>query len=117
MVSEYPSDDDLERVENWDGDWRACFAFIRSIWWMPDWGWRESTTTELGGDRPVTRYEISTGGWSGNEDIIAAMERNRWVMMFFWMQSRRGGHYIFELPESLAYMAPHAPNTTEDREP
>src|SRR4051794_2904744 len=105
MSGEYPTDEELAKVEAWDGDWRACFAFIRSIWWMPDWGWHEATTTEEGGDRPVTRYSISTGGWSGNEGIIGAMERNRWLMLFFWQQSRRGGHYIYELPDALATMA------------
>lgn len=101
-MSEYPREDELERVATWEGDWRECFAFIRSIWWMPDWGWHEATVTD-DFDRIVTRYSISTGGWSGNEDIIAAMERNWMLMAMTWQQSRRGGHYIFELVNELAH--------------
>jgi hypothetical protein len=103
----YPLEEELVRVEKWDGDWRACFAFVRSLWWMPDWGWHEST--EIDNERVVTRYQISTGGWSGNEDVVTAMEHNRWLMSFFWMESRRGGHYVFELPDALADMRAHEP--------
>lgn len=107
MISayDYPTDEDLAKVENWDGNWRECFAFIRSIWWMPEWGWHEETVKDELFDRLVTRYSISTGGWSGNESIVAAMERNRWLMIFFWIQSRRGGHYIYEMPDELATMS------------
>lgn len=38
----------------------------------------------------------STGGWSGNESIIGAMQKNRMVWNFLWEQSRRGGHYVFD---------------------
>ena len=42
-------------------------------------------------------FRISTGGWSGNESIIRAMERNGMMWHLNWVQSRRGGHYIFEI--------------------
>lgn len=101
-MSEYPTIHDLDRIAFWPhDDLRECFRFIRSIWWASDWGWHEASATEAFGDRPVQRYEISTGGWSGNEDIVAAMERNHMLMALTWQQSRRGGHYIFELPDAL----------------
>jgi hypothetical protein len=106
VTYEYPADEDLEKVETWNGNWRECFAFIRSIWWMPEWGWHESTEKDEFTDKLVTRYSISTGGWSGNESIIEAMEANRWMRWYFWQQSRRGGHYIYEVPDELATMAP-----------
>ena len=42
-------------------------------------------------------YEFDTGGWSGNEEIITAMQKNYIFWMFAWRASTRGGHYEFEL--------------------
>lgn len=95
-MSDYPSPQELQQIRDWaieDPD--GWFRFVRSIWWAPDWGWREeSIDDDLG--RPIRRYSISTGGWSGNEDIIEAMQRN-FLWRITWQQSRRGGHYIFDV--------------------
>jgi hypothetical protein len=48
-------------------------------------------------EKPKHRYYISTAGWSGNESIIYAMQENNLMWSLNWVQSRRGGHYIFEL--------------------
>jgi hypothetical protein len=45
----------------------------------------------------VQRFDISTAGWSGNESLIRAMEKNSFMWATTWVQSRRGGHYIFEI--------------------
>ena len=40
--------------------------------------------------------ELHTGGWSGNEDIIRALQRNK----AFWKlleKEEAGGHYYFKL--------------------
>lgn len=90
----YPTEEALEKIRVWPHtDLAGAFAFVRSIWWSADWGWH----TEIG---EKTEYKISTGGWSGNESLIAAMKANRMLWLITWQQSRRGGHYIFELPRS-----------------
>jgi hypothetical protein len=97
----YPSEAALEIVRIWpfNGDTREWFDFIKSaIWWAPDWGWHEGEEPhEYKADEKVYRYNISTGGWSGNESIIREMQNNSMMWHLHWVQSRRGGHYIFEL--------------------
>ena len=97
----YPTDEELQKIEEWplsDG-YTEFFSFIRGCWWTPQWGWREEDAMDDLFGRPVKRYTISTGGWSGNEEIIEAMRSNRFLWLFTWVQSRRGGHYIFEVKQ------------------
>lgn len=90
----YPTDEELERVRTWDvQDPAGCFDFIKSLWWAPDWGWQEESES---GRR---RYHLSTGGWSGNESLIDAMQGN-FLWTLTWQSSRRGGHYVFEFEEA-----------------
>lgn len=96
---DYPTDEDLEQIRTWPfGDAAGWFAFVKAHWWMPDWGWREADGTgdSVGClDKPARRYHISTGGWSGNESLIEAMEKNVLLWSLTWEESRRGGHYKF----------------------
>jgi hypothetical protein len=97
---EYPTDEELDRIKSWplDGNYALWFDFIRSCWWAADWGWHEEDTVDELFEKPVHRYSISTGGWSGNESIIEAMMENKSLLwLFTWVQSRRGGHYVFQI--------------------
>jgi hypothetical protein len=100
----YPTEEVLEIVEKWHwDDIPGWFKFINSIWHLSDWCWKEedephewSANLKQYKDRIVHRHYVSTGGWSGNESIIGAMQRNDMMWHLNWVQSRRGGHYIFE---------------------
>lgn len=97
----YPTEAALNVITHWPWNTSGWFEFIKEIWWMPDWGWREDDVirddvTDSEFDKPRHRYYISTGGWSGNESIIRAMTDNWFLWDWHWVQSRRGGHYIFE---------------------
>jgi len=102
----YPTDETLAAIRLWDVttavDAIACMDFVGRAWKWPDWGW-EKETGWRGPDswrsRTETRYRISTGGWSGNEDLISALEDNLTVQMLGWHSSRRGGHYEYRFPE------------------
>lgn len=100
----YPTEEFLKEVREWkfetNEDLLKWFEFIRPVWYNndPPW-WEESIQPhDIFPDRyDVRRFNISTSGWSGNEDIIRAMQANEWCWHFTWVQSRRGGHYIFEV--------------------
>ena len=94
----YPTDAALEIVRLWHwSDTKGWFEFVKSVWYSPSWGWSEGLEPHDYLNNPeVYRYHISTGGWSGNESIISAMNENDMIWSLTWVQSRRGGHYIFE---------------------
>lgn len=49
-------------------------------------------------DRPVVKVSLVTGGWSGCESAVSALERS--LFWFAWWQSSsRGGSFTFEVPE------------------
>ena len=103
----YPTEQALDIIANWwiapDGkfDYTKTFPelmeFIKTLWYSPDYGWHEvEEPHEIWPEKTVKRWYISTGGWSGNESIIKAMQKADWLWSLNWVQSRRGGHYIFE---------------------
>jgi hypothetical protein len=105
----YPTQEALDKIVNWRGNFIDLMTYVKSIWWMPDWGWHllEGPEVTLGEDSDYvptqyTRmyYKISTGGWSGNEDIIEALQKNPIFWSMCWQSSRRGGHYEFDVLES-----------------
>ncbi len=57
--------------------------------------------------QPIVRVVYATGGWSGNESIIeAALERAD--VSFFLAQWRRGGQFVFEVPDAFRFVASEA---------
>jgi hypothetical protein len=84
----------LKKLTEWPSDdLPGLFDFLKSIWWAADWGWHEEDTP----DGKRTRYNISTAGWSGNEDAIRAFGDNVCAWSMAWQSMRRGGHYVFEI--------------------
>ncbi len=89
----YPDEDDLRRVREWPLDAPcALMEFLRSRWRYADCGfWTQEGDT----------FSISTGGWSGNESLLSALEQNLPFWGMCWVSSRRGGHYVFTVPAVL----------------
>lgn len=94
----YPTENALEIIKLWHWtDVKGWFEFINSLWHLRSWGWREGEEDhDYENDKKVHRYHISTAGWSGNESLIYAMQENDMLWAITWVESRRGGHYIFE---------------------
>ena len=97
----YPTEYALDLIWFWHfSDPRGWFDFIQSIWYMRDWGWKVAEAIdEIFKEKNITAIYVSTAGWSGNESIIRAMEKNSMLWFICWAQSRRGGHYIFEIKD------------------
>jgi len=99
----YPTDYALDLIEEWHWiDTKEFFAFIKELWAYNIWKEKDILVDDYNNfeySSPRHRYYISTAGWSGNESIIRAMQENRMMWGLNWVQSRRGGHYIFELHE------------------
>lgn len=93
----YPDESELIQIRQWPMmDYLGLMDFVKSLWWAPDWGW---IRTQVYGD---SVFDISTGGWSGNESLISALQDNQTFWNTCWLSSRRGGHYQFSVPEVLA---------------
>lgn len=93
----YPSEESLEFIKKFDCAKYGCLAlaeFIEQVWWAADWGYRIE-----GKDKK--KLDLSTGGLSWNEDIILALKENLLFWKLCWVQSRRGGHYTFEIKEPI----------------
>lgn len=104
MADEYPTEDELCEIVTWPivgaKDCAELLDYVQDIWWAADWGWREAIEEEDVGEarkESYMVYSISTGGWSGNEDIIGAMRQNTMFWVLCWQSSRRGGHYEFRI--------------------
>ena len=87
QMTDYPSEDDLKRIEAWDvRDCAGLWDFLCSIWCWGDWG-----CSIQGG-----MWRLATGGWSGNEDIIGALQENKMFWLLCWQRSERGGLHWFK---------------------
>lgn len=80
----YPTEDDEEYYRTVKVIDDAFFEKLEEDWWSASWGYK----------RARTYLYLSTGGWSGNESIISALQQN----VYFWTRfemERAGGHYKF----------------------
>ena len=91
MMDDYPTKKQLKVIKNWDAtDFDGLMEYLKSVWHWPEY------VTQVGKE-----YHLSTGGWSGNEDIIYALSKNYMFWALYWSHSRRGGHYVFEARAAL----------------
>lgn len=98
----YPTDEMLDIITNWPAtDPAGCIDYVRAAW--SEMGsvsdeLRPAEAAMLSTDLDKHLVRFSTGGWSGNESLIAALEYNHVVYMMTWRLSARGGLHIYERP-------------------
>lgn len=90
----YPDDKELKQIKEWPHeDYAELWVFVRRRWKWPEY---IRIAPSMEGDGFV--LVLTTGGWSGNEDLIGALsESMAWFL--HWRLSARGGYYEFDLPE------------------
>lgn len=88
----YPPFEVLQRITTWplDEGYAALFEKLASLFQVHGSSWVENDGTIV----------LVTGGWSGNEDLIAAMQRNGLMWGMCWQESRRGGRFTFSIPKA-----------------
>ncbi len=93
MSDTYPHEQSLRIIRGWPhDDHLGLMDFVESLWRYADWGFTRNAT--MVGD---VEFFLSTGGWSGNEEIISALQENKMFWALCWKSSWRGGHYQFKL--------------------
>lgn len=89
-MNEYPREAELTVIKEWDLLIKPVIGlleYVRAIWKYED---RFVLT-----GKKVLRLYLSTGGWSGNESIIGALQQNFIFWSMCWVKHVRGGHYWF----------------------
>ena len=89
----YPDKKSLKEIEKWDiieQGVQGLLDLVEENTNVPDWSF--SIT-----GKKVLHFEYHTGGWSGNEDVISALERNPLFFALYWKKSVRGGNYYFKI--------------------
>lgn len=100
----YPTEYALEKIRNWDvsapGMVNDLLTFVADLWQYPEYWWTHvgEDPDGFGGDTEWEWWHLNTAGWSGNEDLIAALQANHIFWACFWYQSNRGGKYQFRTP-------------------
>lgn len=89
----YPDEASLKAIKEWNILKKGVRGLLDLIRENTNWSDRQICIT----GKKVIRFEYHTGGWSGNEDVICALQQNFLFWSLFWVKSTRGGHYYFKI--------------------
>ena len=92
-IDGYPDEVSLDQIAHWDILKEGIEGLLNLIEENTQWADRQ---IERRGKR-VIYYTYNTGGWSGNEAVIAALFKNYLFWGMFWEKHTVGGHYYFKI--------------------
>ena len=101
-MSDYPSQFDLKAIQEWDctnnKGLLELAEFVVGEWHFNEYARLSRRIKDSEGEY-YRKLELSTCGWSGNEDIISALYKNFiWWSMCFYSQHR--SHFVFRIYEN-----------------
>lgn len=88
----YPTDAALDLITGFTGTHAELFALVRELW--SPYGVMHIALTD---DSREIAAVLVTGGWSGNESIVGALENSFYVQMRLWHSSTRGGRHEYRV--------------------
>lgn len=95
-MDDYPTEEELDLIKKWD-----CSTYEGSVSLAEHlckiWHYGEPYAQLKG--KSVKVLKLSTGGWSGNEDIMSAVNRNFLFKRHFY-SLHRGGHYVYKISKT-----------------
>lgn len=100
----YPTDETLQAIREWPHtDFRGLILFAKEAFeGGRSCGWFENRTGKA--EIAFCDYEddgnwwcCATGGWSGCESVIAALQDNAFFWFCCWRASLRGGYFEFHV--------------------
>jgi len=101
--NEYPTEETLKAIKEWNHPFDGFEEFLTEAFNGYGRVWREKGL-----------LNIATGGWSGNEDMIGALQDNFIFWTIHWEASRRGGLFQFKtIPQSPAAPEPQPSRSLE----
>ena len=95
----YPTRETIDEIVNWPikrgSDVKDLLDYVGEAW-----TYQVPVSTRPHDSFPGrTIIKVATGGWSGNEALISALQENRMFWALAWVSSSRGGAYEFEIRE------------------
>lgn len=86
-----PTEETLNALATWPhASWDELVAYLGKA--FEGYGFAKINGDEL---------NIVTGGWSGNEMMIEALQKNQVFWAMCWKASHRGGKYVFDMERLL----------------
>lgn len=93
----YPSEDELQRLASFRGTARELIEYVESIWRNGAGTFIQRETNHWGKEEVIATFV--TGGWSGCESVIAAL--NRTLALTFKHSWQRGGAHTYAFPAKV----------------
>ena len=96
MSKDYPSQDMLDRIANLSilSNPPVGMSSMDEFMKMIKYAWNHDMGKIVHARDPF-KLELTTGGWSGNEDIVTAIQSNYMFWGLYWQMSKRGGYHLF----------------------
>lgn len=89
----YPTEWGIAAVRHCHGSPTAVVDLLEQLWWTPSLmtvdEWLDNQL------RNVVRVSLATGGWSGNETLIDALDKSRFHLLYLGVKSSRRAARVY----------------------